>query len=103
MVIKPIEFAMIQQQNNVSKAQHNAETRSMTEQQGITQQVEKNVEQHSQQVNKKDNADNEKGHYDAKDKSNNEYSNEKGHSHKQKDDGRVIIKGQGSVDFDVKV
>ena len=75
----------------------------MTEQQGITQQVEKNVEQHSQQVNKKDNADNEKGHYDAKDKSNNEYSNEKGHSHKQKDDGRVIIKGQGSVDFDVKV
>ena len=94
MVIKPIEFAMIQQQNNVSKAQHNAETRPMTEQQGITQQVEKNVEQHSQQVNKKDN---------AKDKSNNEYSNEKGHSHKQKDDGRVIIKGQGSVDFDVKV
>lgn len=86
MVIKPIEFAMIQQQNNVSKAQHNAETRPMTEQQGITQQVEKNVEQHSQQVNKKDNADNEKGH-----------------SHKQKDDGRVIIKGQGSVDFDVKV
>ena len=71
MVIKPIEFAMIQQQNNVSKAQHNAETRPMTEQQGITQQVEKNVEQHSQQVNKKDNADNEKGHYDAKDKSNN--------------------------------
>lgn len=60
MVIKPIEFAMIQQQNNVSKAQHNAETRPMTEQQGITQQVEKNVEQHSQQVNKKDNADNEK-------------------------------------------
>ena len=77
MVIKPIEFAMIQQQNNVSKAQHNAETRPMTEQQGLTQQVEKNVEQHSQQVNKKDNADNEKGHYDAKDKSNNEYSNEK--------------------------
>ena len=72
MVIKPIEFAMIQQQNNVSKAQHNAETRPMTEQQGITQQVEKNVEQHSQQVNKKDNADNEKGHYDAKDKSNND-------------------------------
>ena len=43
MVIKPIEFAMIQQQNNVSKAQHNAETRPRTEQQGITQQVEKNV------------------------------------------------------------
>lgn len=103
MVIKPIEFAMIQQQNNVSKSQHNVETRPMTEQQGITQQVEKNVEQHSQQVNKKDNADSEKGHYDAKDKSNNEYSNEKGHSHKHKDDGRVIIKGQGSVDFDVKI
>lgn len=54
MVIKPIEFAMIQQQNNVSKSQHNIETRPMAEQQAITQQVEKNAEHNSQQVNKKD-------------------------------------------------
>lgn len=53
MVIKPIEFAMIQQQNNVSKSQHNIETRPMAEQQAITQQVEKNAEHNSQQVNKK--------------------------------------------------
>lgn len=66
MVIKPIEFAMIQQQNNVSKSQHNIETRPMAEQQAITQQVEKNAEHNSQQVNKKDNADNENAHYDAK-------------------------------------
>ena len=72
MVIKPIEFAMIQQQNNVSKSQHNIETRPMAEQQAITQQVEKNAEHNSQQVNKKDNADNENAHYDAKDKSNND-------------------------------
>ncbi len=103
MVIKPIEFAMIQQQNNVSKSQHNIETRSMTEQQAITQQVEKNTQHNSRQVNKKDNADNENAHYDAKDKSNNEYNNEREHSHKKKDDGRVIIKGQGSADFDVKI
>lgn len=103
MVIKPIEFAMIQQQNSVSKSQHNVETRPMTEQQTITAQVEKNVEHQSQQVNKKDNADNENGHYDAKDKSNNEYSNEKKHAQKRKGDGRVFIKGQGSVDFDVKI
>ena len=36
MVIKPVEFAMIQQQNNVAKSQYNAENRPMTEQQTIT-------------------------------------------------------------------
>ena len=59
MVIKPVEFAMIQQQNNVAKSQYNAENRPMTEQQTITQQVQKDINVHSQQVNKKDNADNE--------------------------------------------
>jgi len=67
MVIKPVEFAMIQQQNNVAKSQYNAENRPMTEQQTITQQVQKDINAHSQQVNKKDNADNETGKYDAKD------------------------------------
>lgn len=61
MVIKPVEFAMIQQQNNVAKSQYNAENRPMTEQQTITQQVQKDINVHSQQVNKKDNADNETG------------------------------------------
>ena len=66
MVIKPVEFAMIQQQNNVAKSQYNAENRPMTEQQTITQQVQKDINVHSQQVNKKDNADNETGKYDAR-------------------------------------
>ena len=98
MVIKPVEFAMIQQQNNVAKSQYNAENRPMTEQQTITQQVQKDINVHSQQVNKKDNADNETGKYDAKDKSNNENSRKK-----KKSDGKVFVKGQGSADFDVKI
>ena len=53
MVIKPVEFAMIQQQNNVAKSQYNAENKYMTEQQTITQQVQKDINAHSQQVNKK--------------------------------------------------
>ena len=97
MVIKPVEFAMIQQQNNIAKSQYNADNRPMTEQQTITQQV------HSQQVNKKDNADNETGKYDAKDKSNNEYSGEGNSRKKKKSDGKVFVKGQGSADFDVKI
>ncbi|MFQ7394114.1 MAG: hypothetical protein ACLRMX_02495 [Lachnospira eligens] len=59
MVIKSV-VAMIQQQNNVAKSQYNAET-GLTEQQTITQQVQKDINVHSQQVNKKDNADNETG------------------------------------------
>ena len=103
MVIKPVEFAMIQQQNNVAKSQYNAENRPMTEQQTITQQVQKDINVHSQQVNKKDNADNETGKYDAKDKSNNEYSSEGDSRKKKKSDGKVFIKGQVSADFDVKI
>ena len=103
MVIKPVEFAMIQQQNNVAKTQYNADNRPMTEQQTITQQVQKDINVHSQQVNKKDNADNETGKYDAKDKSNNEYSSEGDSQKKKKSDGKVFIKGQGSADFDVKI
>ena len=61
MVIKPVEFAMIRQQNNTAKSQYNADNRPMTEQQTITQQVQKDINVHSQQVNKKDNADNETG------------------------------------------
>ena len=98
MVIKPVEFAMIQQQNNVAKSQYNAENRPMT-----TQQVQKDINVHSQQVNKKDNADNETGKYDAKDKSNNEYSGEGNSRKKKKSDGKVFVKGQGSADFDVKI
>ena len=88
MVIKPVEFAMIQQQNNIAKSQYNADNRPMTEQQTITQQV---------------NADNETGKYDAKDKSNNEYSGEGNSRKKKKSDGKVFVKGQGSADFDVKI
>ena len=43
MVIKPVEFAMIQQQNNIAKSQYNADNRPMTEQQTITQQVQKDI------------------------------------------------------------
>ena len=71
MVIKPVEFAMIQQQNNIAKSQYNA--------------------------------DNETGKYDAKDKSNNEYSGEGNSRKKKKSDGKVFVKGQGSADFDVKI
>ena len=80
MVIKPVEFAMIQQQNNIAKSQYNADNRPMTEQQTITQQVQKDINVHSQQVNKKDNS-----------------------RKKKKSDGKVFVKGQGSADFDVKI
>ena len=103
MVIKTIEFAMIQQQNTVAKSQHNAETRPMTEQQSITMQVQKEVNEHSQQVNRKDNADNDGGKYDAKEKSKNEYQNQQDNDKKKHTDGRVFVKGQGNSDFDVKI
>ena len=103
MVIIQVEFALIQLQNTFAISQYISENRPMTEQQTITQQVQKDINVHSQQVNKKDNADNETGKYDAKDKSNNEYSGEGNSRKKKKSDGKVFVKGQGSADFDVKI
>lgn len=103
MMVKPIDFAMIQQQNIVAKEQHNMDSHPVTEQQAINQQIQKNVENRSSQVNKKDNADNNGGHYDAKDKSSNQYENNKEKERRANLDGKVVIKGQGSLDFDVKI
>lgn len=103
MVVKPIEFAMIQQQNTVSQMQHDAETRPVAQQQMMSEQTQKNVDRTAEQVNKKDDANNSSGKFDAKDKSSNEYHSEKDSSkNKNRSDGRVFIKGQGS-DFDLKI
>lgn len=104
MIVKPMEFGMIQQQNAVSQIKHNENARPAVEQQNMVQIKQRNDEIRAEQVVKKDNADNFSKSFDAKDKSSNEYfSDGKGESSKKKSDGKVIIKGQGNVDFDIKI
>ncbi|MGN0328274.1 MAG: hypothetical protein ACI4D4_04750 [Lachnospira sp.] len=104
MIIRPTEFGMIQQQNSVSQIQHNAESRPAVEQQTIAGQLRKDTDVKSEQVVEKENVDNSERKFDAKDKSDNEYSKDGSSKKKrQSSDGRVFIKGQGSMDFDIKI
>lgn len=104
MMIRPSEFGMIQQINEASHIKQNELTRPAVEQQNLVTQMQKNEQVRSEQVQQKDDADNRQKKFDAKDKSNNEYSRDNDKGKKQKSsDGRVFIKGQGRTDFDMKV
>ena len=81
MIVRPMEFGMIQQQNTVSQVRHNEDVRPMVE--------------HPNNRQKK---------FDAKDKSDNEYqSGHKERKNQTSEDGKVFIKDLEDIDFDVKV
>lgn len=105
MIVKPVEFGMIQQTNTVSQIRHDEEAKPMVEQQTIVVQSQKEANIKSEKVNHKDDADNRQHKFDAKEKSNNEYEAEHNNKHKKNSDGKVIIKGQEyqDIDFDVKI
>ena len=67
MIVRPLDFAVVQQMN--------------------------------------DNADKKNNKHDAKNKSQNEYHKEKGFDKKkrQTDEGKVSVKGQNSVEFDIRI
>jgi hypothetical protein len=105
MIVKPIDLAVMQQMNEVSHIKHNENQRPVVEQQTISTQVQKETDSKAEQVTSKENADNAQKKYDAKDKSENEYHGS-GHSDRkgrQTDDGRVTIKGQNTMDFDIRI
>ncbi|MDO5403630.1 MAG: hypothetical protein Q4F11_09355 [Eubacteriales bacterium] len=104
MMVRPSEFGMIQQINEASHVKQSELSRPMVEQQNLVSQMKKDEQTRSEQVQKKDNADNMQKKFDAKDKSDNEYYDD-GDRHKQQKnpDGRVFIKGQARTDFDVKI
>lgn len=107
MIVKPLDLAMIQQSNQVSQIKQQQVARPMVEQANIAVQVEKKVEARSEQVKSKENAENKNSEkqFDAKEKSNNEYDrNGLLKNNKKKDkDGKVTLKNENSVDFDVKI
>lgn len=104
MVIKPIEFGMIQQQNIVSGEQANENNKPVANQSNIQTTIQHNAEAKAETVTNKDNTEFNSGSFDAKERSNNEYdADHVKNKDKTKSDGRVFIKGQGSTDFDIKI
>jgi len=104
MVIKPVEFGMIEQSELVSAKQAAENNRPIANQSSIQTTIEQKSEIRSETVNEKDNIEFSNEGFDAKEKSNNEYSKDQVKRNvKERNDGRVFIKGQGSTDFDIKI
>ena len=98
MIVRPMEFGMIQQQNTVSHV------RPMVEQQTTAVQLQKDIHTRAEQVNHKEDPNNRQKKFDAKDKSDNEYqSGHKERKNQTSEDGKVFIKDLEDIDFDVKV
>ena len=105
MIVKPIDLAMVQQLNEVSHIKQNQDQRPAVEQQMISTQVEKTIEEKSEMVVRKEDIEKEQRKYDAKDKNDNEYD-EAGHKQEKKkkiSDGKVFLKGHNFSDFDIKI
>lgn len=103
MIVKPIDFAVVQQTNEVSHIKQQENQRPVAEQQTITTQVQKDSNVKAEQVRHKDNADNSNKKYDAKDKSQNEYPGNKYSDKNGKKDGKVSVKGRHIVDIDIRI
>ena len=96
MIVRPVDFAVVQQMNEVSHIKQEENQRPVVEQQTITTQVQK-------ETDTKENADNPQKKYDAKDKSQNEYPGGHHQGKKGSKDGKFFIKGQEIVDIDIKI
>ena len=110
MIVRPMEFGMIQQQNTVSQVRHNEDVRPMVEQQTTAVQLQKDIHTRAEQVNHKEDPNNrQKKTPQNKNsagalKSDNEYqSGHKERKNQTSEDGKVFIKDLEDIDFDVKV
>ena len=103
MIVRPVDFAVVQQMNEVYEFIDFRNQTHVVEQQTITTQVQKETDTKAEQVQHKENADNHQKKYDAKDKSQNEYPDGHHQGKKGSKDGKFFIKGQEIVDIDIKI
>ena len=105
MSVRPIDIMMVPQMNEVSHIKQSENMRPATEQMNIVTNVDKKVENKSEQVTKKDDVENNNHKFDAKEKSNNEYegSGSGTYSKRTFKEGNVTVKEDTDVIFDIKV
>ena len=103
MGVRPVDLMMVPQMTEVSHIKQTENMRPMAEQMNITAQVDKQAENKSEQVSKKDDVENEPGKFDAKEKSENEYQGRSGSRKRTFKEGKVFDKKSGDGGFDVKI
>ena len=106
MIVKPVLLqATVQSSQNVTSLKHGENVKPAVEQANITVSNQKEVQQKSENVIKKDDVDNRQEKFDAKEKSKNEYYSVKVKKKKvqksEQEKDQVILKSSGM--FDVKI
>ena len=104
MAIGPIEMTgMITRSQDISLFKQNEDNKPMIDQSNIQVNVQKKVQDQNQQVNQADNAEYHEYRYDAKEKGNGSYQENKNRNKKdkKKEDGTVVLKQ--TTGFDMRI
>ena len=103
MAMGVAELGAIARTQDYTTVKQNEDNRGLTQQSGLVQNMQKETEHKTKQVNKGDDAVWQHKKFDAKEKGNGSYEGDGG-SRKKKEaepDGKVLIKGRSS--FDIKI
>lgn len=103
MAMGVMEIASITRSQDYTTIKQGEDNKSMMQQSNLVQDMKKEAEHKTKQVNKGDNADWHQKKYDAKEKGNGSYEGNGSRNQKKKNepDGQVVVKGRSS--FDIKV
>lgn len=102
MAYGSIDLTTISRAQDYSIIKQNEDNKGMVAQTVISQDINKNTEQHIHEVHESDNAEWHQHNPDAKEKGNGAYSGDGGrYRKKEKPQDRVVVKGRGG--FDIKI
>lgn len=103
-------ISRVELQGQIARAQdfttikHQEDSKGLVDQTHYQKQVDRKVEVKAHQVQHGDDAENEGKRFDAKEKGNGTYYGDGGRRRKNKEqesDGRVVLKGHGSLDIKI--
>lgn len=103
MALGAIELATIARSQDYSNIKHNENNKVITDQSNVVEQVQKEVESKTRQVQDSEDPQWHNKKFDAKEKGDGKYSGDGGKNRrkKQEEDGKVTLKGRGG--FDMKI
>lgn len=102
MAIGPIEMTgMVTRSQDISLFKQNEDNKPMIDQSNIQVSVQKKAQDQNQQVTQADNAEYHEYRYDAKEKGNGSYQDNrnKNKKNKKEEDGKVVIKQTAGFDM----
>lgn len=104
MALGPIEMnVVVTRSQDISLFKQNEDNKPMLDQGNILQNVQKKVQDQNQQVNQADNAEYHEYRYDAKEKGNGSYQDNRDRNKKDKKKSDGTVKEKRSAGFDIRI